>query len=57
MRKHNYLVGYEGEGQVIYDKKDSLELLTLNEAKRLRKKITTPNNPIIKSVIYKLVKV
>lgn len=65
MRKHNYVVGYEGEGQCAYGKKvdfkyDFIDLLTLKQAQKLTKKIVClhrDGRKIRKSVIYKLVEV
>ena len=60
MRKHNYVVGYEGERQCVYDDGYSyVNLLTLKQAQKLAKKIVTkyPDGKIDKSVVYKLVRV
>ena len=63
MRKHNYVVGYEGEGQCVYGKEvevkyNWIDLLTLWQAQKLAKKIVSQNGKKInKSVIYKLVEV
>lgn len=59
MRKHNYVVGYIGEGQVVYGKDESelaryVTLLTLSQARKSVKRLKSPN---VKSVVYKLVKV
>jgi len=56
VRKHNYLIGYAGEGQVVYgtDKEGEachLDLMTLFQAKREKKKF--PDKKRIR--IYKLV--
>ncbi len=58
-RKHNYLIGYEGEGQVAYgkieaDKLSWVYLLTLTQAKRQLKHLISPD---VKKAVYKLVKV
>ena len=64
MRKHNYVVGFEGEGNVAYgkDREESkyrvsgwTHLLTLFQAKQQVKKLSKPNRG--KRYIYKLVKV
>lgn len=61
MRKHNYVVGFRGEGQCIYGGKtrsteeytDYVNLLTLFQARQKLRKF-----PIIKDLkIYKLVEV
>ena len=67
MRKHNYLVGYKGESQCVYGyvkkvygdrEREWVTPMTLTEAKKIRKYITTPTRGrTIKSVIYKLVEV
>ena len=62
MRKHNYLVGYQGEGQCVYGKEEEgrgfVDPLTLLQAKRLVKKIVTlTRRGKIKSVVYKLVEI
>ena len=68
MRKHNYVVGYEGENQCVYgEERRKLHKqnegiatpMTLKQAQKLSRKIISPgdNNKIIKSVVYKLVKV
>ena len=61
-RRHNYVVGYKGEGQCIYasdtGEKTSIELLTLKQAMKLSKNIVTiRSDGEIKAVVYKLVKV
>lgn len=64
-RKHNYLVGYEGEGQCIYGLSfeeggsyNFTDLMTLPKAKREAKKFSIQNGQKkIKAVVYKLVKV
>lgn len=64
MRKHNFVVGYEGEDQCIYAKEkgsnhpDYLSPLTLLQARKLSKTITCgQSGKIIKSAVFKLVKV
>lgn len=58
VRKHNYLVGYEGEGQCVYGKDGYVELMTLFQAKNMAKKTISPwYRKTFKSVVYKLVKV
>ena len=63
MRKHNYCVGYKGEGQCAYGKDDDgrrrwINLLTLSQAKQGIKTLITPHGRVtIKGVIYKLVEV
>lgn len=63
MRKHNYLIGYEGEGQCIYGKNVNnlsrfCELMTLFQAKQMAKKTYSHNNRCkSKTVVYKLIKV
>lgn len=66
MRKHNYVVGYEGKGQCVYGKREDddnrynwIDLMTLKQAQKLSKKIIYKydDGKIEKSVIYKLVKV
>lgn len=64
MRKHNYVVGYEGDGQCVYGKPEEdgssnyITPLTLIQAKMLAKKIVDKRCKIIdKSVVYKLVRV
>lgn len=65
MRRHNYVVGYGGEGQVAYgkrlkDRNDFIDLLTLKQAQKLKKKIVClcqNGEKINKSIIYKLVEV
>jgi len=56
MRKHNYVVGYEGEGQCVYgfEKLEYINLLTLFQARKLAKKTVCGCD---KSVVYKLVEV
>ncbi len=63
MRKHNYLVGYRGEGQCVYgraetdsDWNDSVDLLTLFQAKQRRKKLLGRGGKIYKLVELKEVK-
>ncbi len=63
MRKHNHVIGYEGEGQCIYGKDENnlstfCELLTLFQAKQMAKATCSYNNGRKnKTVVYKLVKV
>lgn len=63
MRKHNYVVGYEGDGQCVYGVDDGncqqwINPVTLYQAKKMSKKIITPQiRKPVKSVVYKLVKV
>ena len=63
MRKHNYVIGYEGEGQTIYGKDENnlsqfCDPMTLFQAKQSTKKFFTfNNNRVIETVVYKLVKV
>lgn len=62
MRKHNYLVGYKGEGQCVYgDEKQGYGFttpMTLSQAKRLSKKVFGQiGRKKFKFVIYKLVEV
>ena len=62
MRKHNYVVGYEGEGQCIYGKDDNtynyIDLLTLWQAQKLAKRVVCQQGKKInKSIVYKLVEV
>lgn len=64
MRKHNYVVGYTGEGQCAYGKRGLDEgcgwvnLMTLNQAQTLSKEIVSlDGKKISKSVVYKLVEV
>lgn len=63
MRKHNYVIGYEGEGQCIYGQYENNEqrfcgLLTLFQAKQQTKKTFCFNNGRKNNtVVYKLVKV
>lgn len=57
MRKHNYVVGFIGEGQVVYGKDENhlpkwVEPLTLAQAKKRLNKLAEG-----KKSIYKLVKV
>lgn len=63
MRKHNYVIGYEGEGQCIYGKDENklsmfCDPMTLFQAKQSVKKIFCFNNSHLrKTFVYKLVKV
>jgi len=64
MRKHNYVVGYEGEGDCVFGMYvnsgyDSIELLSLSEAKRKAKSIyyTNEKGKRYTAVVYKLVRV
>ena len=64
MRKHNYVVGYRGEGQCVYGKIEFddgysfIELLTLKQARKLSKTtVSVMGKKINKSVVYKLVEV
>ena len=59
MRKHNYLIGYEGEGQCIYGQIETYcDLMTLFQAKQMAKRTCSYNNGCkIKTFVYKLVKV
>lgn len=62
-RKHNFVVGYEGEHQCVYSKETEGKFpwiipLTYLQAKKMSKKIITKYpDKIIRSVVYKLVKV
>ena len=62
MRKHNYVVGYEGEGQCVYGSNESyhsIDLKTLIQARKLSKNMhwTDKKGKRHNSVIYKLVRV
>ena len=62
MRKHNYLVGYKGEGNIVYgsERQDYrfTNPMTFSHAKRLSKKIFCfKRKKKVSSVIYKLVEV
>lgn len=63
MRKHNFLIGYEGENQCAYGKEVARKLtyaepMTLWQAKKLAKKtFCINNNRKVKTVVYKLVRV
>jgi len=58
MRKHNYVVGFNGDGQVGYGKENTwAELLTFKEAQKAVKKLLKPNYARCKRIIYKLVSV
>ena len=59
MRKHNYLIGYEGEGQCVYGKDNGFcDLMTLFQAKQMSKVTFTPSGrKRNETVVYKLIKV
>lgn len=63
MRKHNYVVGYLGEGNVAYSKDNGInasfiELLTFKEAKKEALNMVTRNgNHVSKAKVFKLVPV
>lgn len=60
MRKHNYVVGYKGDGNIVYGKDCSsgkskwAEPLTLFQAKNMAKRLVAGKT---KSLVYKLVEV
>ena len=64
-RKHNYVIGYKGEGQCIYGReinggtiREYIQPLTLWQARNLSKRtFSWNNNKKIKTVIYKIVEV
>ena len=61
MRKHNYLVGFKGEGNVAYGKNDTnsfgqkiskwAKLLTLGQARRMAKKFTDKTSVAINKLV------
>lgn len=69
MRKHNYVVGFKGEGEVAYGKNMKMgdhsirqwaDPLTILQDKRMKKSIVDSNNYVRhrhKVCIYKLVEV
>jgi len=63
MRKHNYVVGYEGVNQCVYGKDDCREQcwvnpLTLKQAQKMAKELETiDGKKIYKGKVFKLVEV
>ena len=59
-RKHNYVVGFNGEGQCAYGKDtphESIDLMSIFQAKRAVKKLFKSTRAHPKRTIFKLVPV